>query len=301
MMQPFRLPVSTNTRGSLFILCSAATFPVMGALVKFLSNDFHPLELAFFRCLFGGVVLIPFFVRRPTAIMTSRRGIHLFRGILGVISMWTGFTALALLPLAEAVTLGFTRVLFLIPLAVLILGDRVDLPRWIATIVGFGGIVLMVNPSTTDLPAAGVALSLGSALIIAGVKLTVKALTETEGTLTIQLWFAGFSTLATFVPALYVWRWPEPHEFLLLLAIGAAGTLGQVFTVLGLRGVQASVVMPVDYTRLIFATFYGFLLFGHLPGAATIAGAGVIVVATLYIAQRGERVETTRLGLIKRR
>lgn len=79
MMRPFRLPVSTNTRGSLYILCSAATFPVMGALVKFLSTDFHPLELAFFRCLFGGVVLIPFFLRRPTAIVTSRRGMSTLR------------------------------------------------------------------------------------------------------------------------------------------------------------------------------------------------------------------------------
>ncbi|MCY4430054.1 MAG: DMT family transporter, partial [Rhodospirillales bacterium] len=209
--------------------------------------------------------------------------------------------ALSLLPLAEAVTLGFTRILFLIPLAVLILGDRVDLPRWIATLIGFGGIVLMVDPSDTDLPAGGVALALGAALIVAGVKLTVKALAETEATLTIQLWFAGFATLATLVPALFVWRWPEPFELLLLLAIGGAGTLGQVFTVLGLRGVQPSAVMPVDYTRLIFATFYGFLLFGQLPAAATITGACVIVAATLFIARRGERVATAQLGLIRRR
>ena len=300
-MRGLRMPVSAHLRATLFILCSAATFPVMGALVKYLSTDFHPLELAFFRCLFGGVVLIPFFLRRPAAAVTRRPGLHLFRGALGVVAMWTGFTALSLLPLAEAVTLGFTRILFLIPLAVLIFGDRVDLPRWIATLVGFGGIVLMVDPAGTDLPAGGVALALGSALIIAGVKLTVKALAETEATLTIQLWFAGFSTLATLVPALFVWRWPEPFELLLLLAIGGAGTLGQVFTVLGLRGVQPSAVMPVDYTRLIFATFYGFLLFGQLPAAATITGACVIVAATLFIARRGERVATAELGLIRRR
>ncbi len=301
MIPTLPLRLSANGRAGLFILCSAATFPVMGALVKYLSTDFHPLELAFFRCLFGGVVLIPFFLRRPEAAATSRPGMHLFRGFLGVVSMWVGFTALSLLPLAEAVTLGFTRILFLIPLAVLILGDRVDPARWIATLVGFGGIVLMVNPTTTDLPAAGVALALAGALTIAGVKLTVKALADTEGTLTIQLWFAAFSTLATFVPALFVWRWPEGHELLLLLAIGAIGTLGQVFTVLGLRGVQPSAVMPIDYTRLIFATFYGFLLFGDLPGPATIAGAGVIVLATLFIARRSETIETTRLGLIRRR
>ena len=300
-MRGLGMPVSAHQRATLFILCSAATFPVMGALVKYLSTDFHPLELAFFRCLFGGVVLIPFFLRRPAAIVTARPGMHLFRGVLGVIAMWTGFTALSLLPLAEAVTLGFTRILFLIPLAVLILGDRVDLPRWIATLIGFGGIVLMVDPSDTDLPAGGVALALGAALIVAGVKLTVKALAETEATLTIQLWFAGFATLATLVPALFVWRWPEPFELLLLLAIGGAGTLGQVFTVLGLRGVQPSAVMPVDYTRLIFATFYGFLLFGQLPAAATITGACVIVAATLFIARRGERVATAQLGLIRRR
>ncbi len=297
MKRNLRLPVSTQARAAFFILCSAATFPVMGALVKFLSTDFHPLQLAFFRCLFGGVVLVPFFLRRPAAVITARPRLHILRSALGVVSMWTGFTALSLLPLAEAVTLGFTRILFLIPLAVLILGDRVDLPRWTATLIGFGGIILMVNPSGADLPAAGVALALGSALIIAGVKLTVKALAETEATLTIQLWFAGLSTLATLLPALIVWHWPEPLELLLLLAIGGAGTLGQVFTVIGLRGVQPSAVMPVDYTRLIFATFYGFLLFGQLPGAATIAGAGIIVAATLYIVRRDERATAARRGL----
>ncbi len=301
MKRRVRIPVSAHTRAALFILCSAATFPVMGALVKFLSTDFHPLELAFFRCLFGGVVLIPFFLRRPAAIVTARPKLHLLRCGLGVVSMWTGFAALALLPLAEAVTLGFTRILFLIPLAVLILGDRVDLTRWLATLAGFGGIVLMVDPSNANLPVTGVALALGSALIIAGIKLTVKALAETEATLTIQLWFAGFSTPATLIPALFVWRWPEPLELLLLLAVGGAGTLGQVFTVLGLRGVQPSAVMPVDYTRLIFATFYGFLLFGQLPGITTILGAGIIVAATLCIVRRSERGAAAHLGLIRRR
>lgn len=283
-----RLPA--NARGALFILCGAATFPVMGALVKLLSSDLHPFELAFFRCLFGGLVLLPFLARRPRAVLTRRPGMHLLRGVLGVTAMLSGFTALSLLPLAEAVTLGFTRVLFLIPLAVVILGDDVDAPRWIATLAGFGGIALMAGPAGEGLAALGVLLALFSAVVVAGVKLTVKVLAETEGTLAIQAWFAAISTAATLVPALLVWRTPDAGEFLLLLAIGAAGTLGQVFTVLGLRGSQATVVMPVDYTRLVFAALYGYLLFGDLPTTGTVAGAGVIVAATLYVTRRGERV-----------
>ncbi len=295
------LYLSTNAKGSLFILCAAATFPVMGALVKLLSGNIHPFEIAFFRCLFGAMVLLPFLVRNPRAMITHRPGMHLLRGAIGIAAMLLGFTALSLLPLAEVTTLGFTRVLFLIPLAVLLLGDEVDAPRWIATAVGFGGIVLMVGPTGSEATTLGVALALASSLLVAGVKLTVKMLTETEGTLAIQAWFGAISTTVALVPAFLVWRTPDVWELLLLLAVGVAGTLGQVFTVLGLRGSQATAVMPVDYTRLIFATIYGFFLFGDLPTVWTIAGAIVIAFATLYITRRGERIREEKLPPIRSR
>ena len=115
-----------NIKGSLYILLAAATFPAMGALVKLISYELHPFVIAFFRSFFGLVLILPLILKENTNILkTNKLYIHLIRGILGVGAMLTGFYALSILPLASAISIGYTRVLFLIPLAVIILGEKV--------------------------------------------------------------------------------------------------------------------------------------------------------------------------------
>ena len=131
--------LSPNVKGFIFILLASATFPIMGTTVKYLTSELHPFQIAFFRCIFGFMIIIPLIIRNnPSKIFNTKRyPMHLLRGLLGVGAMMAGFTALSMLPLATAVTLGFTRILFLVPLAILLLGEKPGYVRILLILVGF--------------------------------------------------------------------------------------------------------------------------------------------------------------------
>ena len=113
----------------------------------------------------------------------------------------------------------------------------------------------------------------------------IKYLSSTESTLTIQIWFGIISTIGTVLPAILVWETPSNKNFLLLFCIGALGLIAQILTIKGLRIGQATVVMPVDYSRLIFASTYGLILFGEIPTWNTLIGAFFIIITCIYINQ----------------
>jgi drug/metabolite transporter (DMT)-like permease len=236
-------------------------------------------------CAFGLAVVLPFVIRRgaPGEVLRTRRlGGHLLRAVLGLGAMLGAFYALTRMPLADAVTLTFTQPLFTIPLAAVALGERIPARRWAATAAGFVGVVIMVGPSGAGYGFAAV-VALAAAFLIACVRIQVKRLVETERPLTILLYFGLFSSLLSLGPALAVWRAPSAGELVLLFLVGALGALGQTFAIRGLSAGEASAVMPFDYTRLLFATAFGYALFADLPGPETVAGAAVIVASTLFL------------------
>ncbi|HEX6979777.1 MAG TPA: DMT family transporter [Alphaproteobacteria bacterium] len=276
----------SNVRGALWMLLAALSFSTMDACIKLLGQHMHALEIAFFRCVFGGLAVVPFVLRAGVGILrTGRWGGHLARGLTGYTAMALGFYAVTHLPLADATALSFTRPLFTIVLAVIFLHEIVRWRRWTATIVGFAGVVIMVRPGVATIDVATVAAAT-SALFVAAVGVQVKRLATTERPETIIFYFTLISSLLSLGPALYVWRTPTPLELGGLMLIGGLGSLGQYFTIRSYRLAEATAVDPVDYARLVFATFYGFVLFGNLPDRWTIAGALVIVASTLYITRR---------------
>ena len=118
--------LNPNIKGFLFILLASATFPIMGTIVKYLTAELHPFQIAFFRCFFGLIILLPIIIKNnPYKILnTNRLHLHIYRGLLGIGAIMAGFTALSMMPLATAVTLGYTRILFLVPLAMIFLGEK---------------------------------------------------------------------------------------------------------------------------------------------------------------------------------
>ena len=128
--------LNPNIKGFLFILLASATFPIMGTIVKYLTVELHPFQIAFFRCFFGLIILLPIVIKNnPYKILnTNRLHLHIYRGLLGIGAIMAGFTALSLMPLATAVTLGYTRILFLVPLAMIFVGEKPGLLRIILII-----------------------------------------------------------------------------------------------------------------------------------------------------------------------
>lgn len=284
------LALPANVRGALWILAASVLFSVMAAMVKTVGARLDSFQIAFFRCVFGLVVILPFMAKAgPQVFRTRRLPMHVLRALAGVTAMFCGFYSITHLPLADATAISFAKPLFMIVLAVLFLGEVVRWRRWTATVVGFVGVLIMINPGENGLNPA-MAAALAGTLCVAVVVVLVKRLSTTEAPLTILFTFGVVSTLVSAVPAAFVWQMPTGIELVLLILIGSLGAAGQSCAIRGFRVGEATAVVPFDYSRLLFAGALGYVLFGDVPTTNTLAGAALIVASTLYIALREARL-----------
>lgn len=284
-----RPPLPDVVRAALWMTAFAATYAGTGTLVRLCSHDLHPFEITFFRNLFGIGLMAPLFLRAgPGALRTGRFKLHLFRATVGLIAMLCTFAAMSLIPLAEATALTFTAPLFATIGAAVVLRETVRLRRWTATVVGFIGMLIILRPGTAAIsPYASVALA--AAFFMAISMLTVKSLSRTETATTMVLIMILIQTPASLVPALFVWHWPAPGTWALLVVLGIVATAGQLLMVRAFSSADASVVLPFDFFRLIFISIAGFVFFEERPDVWTWVGAAVIFSSSLYIAHRESR------------
>lgn len=265
---------------------SAAAFAVMMALVRLVSGEIHPFEAAFFRNALGLVFLAPWLMANGIGVLhVGRLPVHLLRAGFGLCAMLLLFTALSRLPLAEATALTFTAPLFATIGAAVVLGERVRRRRWIATCVGFLGALIVLRPGAAVInPASFIALS--AAVFIAAAMLSIKSLSKTEHPNAIVLIMGLLMTPASLVPAAFVWTWPSMETWGWLILMGFAATVGQVCLTRAFAAAEASAVLPLDFSRLVFVSLLGYLMFAEMPDRWTLVGASLIVAATVYIAHR---------------
>ncbi|MFQ5682580.1 MAG: DMT family transporter [Candidatus Binatia bacterium] len=275
-----------NLRGALWVILAATLLTIMGVMVKQLGRDLHTFEIVFFRCVIGAVLMAPFILRAGlNSLRTQRPGLHALRVSMGITAMACVFYAYAHMPFAEAVAIIYSRPLFAVALAILLLGETVGWRRISAAVMGFLGVLIMVRPGTAAFdPASLVAVA---AAVMAGcLAVIIKRLSRTETTTTIVMWFTVGGAAISFVPTLIIWSTPTIEQWALLFLIGALGVAGQLALTRGFSTGETSFVTPFDYMRLVFATFFGFLLFGEVPDIWAIVGALVIVGSGYYIARR---------------
>jgi drug/metabolite transporter (DMT)-like permease len=284
-----RLP--RNARGALWMLASAVTFTVMTMLIKYLGTDYSPALQTFYRQLAGLIVLLPVILPNPRQVFrTTRPGILLFRSGAGTIGMILAFYAYQKLPLADANALSFTRTLWLVPLAAFVLKETVGPRRVSATIVGFLGALLMLQPQAQGEAGWPAAAALASSLLFAFTVTGMKVMTRDHTTLTLMAWSAVLGFVLAIPAALFVWRWPTLGDFGLLCAMGVLGTITQACYINGMAEGDAAAMAPIDYTRLVFAVILGYALFRDVPNAMTMLGAGVVMASTIYITLREARL-----------
>ncbi len=284
-----RLPASA--KGALWMTTGAGFFAIVTGMIRYLSEDLHPFEIAFFRNFFGLMFMVPWLMRVGLMRLRTRRvRLYTVRGLTGMLAMLTWFYALSLMPLADAVALSFTSPLFATAGAALFLAERVGLRRWSATVVGLVGamMILRPGPGTFDLAAA---LVLVSAAAMAATALMIKELSRTEPVDAMVIYMVLYMTPLTFVPALIVWQTPDWEQLVWLLALAAVGTLGNISATRAFAAAEASALFPYDFVRLPFTALIGFFAFAQVPDRWTWIGAGVIALSSLYIAHREARLE----------
>jgi drug/metabolite transporter (DMT)-like permease len=283
-----RLPA--NVEGALWVLASAVAFTAMTTLVKYLGEGYSASLQTFYRQASGVLVLSPWILKNPVkAFKTTRPGVLLFRASAGTLAMILSFYAYQRLPLTDANALSFTRSLWLVPLAALILHEKIGPARIAAAVVGFGGVLLMLQSLAQQGHAAfGLAqmAALASAFLFAFTIAGMKVVMRDNSVLVVLVWSAVLGLVAAIPPALLSWRWPGPHDLMLLGIMGAFAVATQAFYTKGVQLGDAAAIAPIDYTRLVFATAAGFLLFHEVPGVLTLVGAAIVVAASLFITWR---------------
>lgn len=282
----FWLALSGNTRGILWFLAASVSFSAMAVCIKILGRTLSVWEISVVRSLFAVLILSPILLRTGLSIWKTRHfGFHMVRSLLGMCAMVLFFYAVSHLDIALVSGLGFTRVLFVIVLAMLFLGEVVPLSRMVAITIGFVGVLICLQLGSAQFnPWTFCALAF--ALVTAIIATLVKRMTLTEAPLTIVAWTYVLMGIFSLGPALIVWQGPTFEELCLLLLMAVGNILGQTAIVHGLRAGEVTVCAPFDYTRLLFAGLFGYMFFAEVPGLTTWIGSGVIVASTLYITLR---------------
>lgn len=222
---------------------------------------------------------------------TTRLRGHVSRAMTGGVGMILNFAAPTLLPLAVAATLGFTAPMFAVLLSFFILREQVGPWRWMATVLGLAGVLIVSDPHRMSIPPLGLAAGLGAAIMVALISIQIRDLSRTEHPIAIVIWFSIFTGPIMLIASLFTtWNLAGP-DVLLLLAIGIVGTLGQICLTFSLQlGAVASVIV-MDYSALLWSTLLGWLVFAALPPAALWLGAPLIIAAGLVIIWR-ERLQS---------
>ena len=275
-----RLP--PNTRGALFMICGAISATLMFTTVKLLGDRFDSVQIVFFRAVFGVAVAAPVLMRRGgRGFRTGHLRLQVGTGVLGAIALIGTFFALTRLELADVTVVMFTRPMFLLLLAMLFLGEAMRAGRWLATLTGFVGVLVIVKP-TGIVEAAALAVIM-SALLSAVMVVFIKKMAAADGP-DIQLFYFNLTmAVVLVVPSVLVWTTPSWADLALLLFVGVFGASNATFNVFALRVGEATAVSPFDYIRLIFAALIGFLLFSEIPDSWFWLGSAMIVAANIYI------------------
>jgi drug/metabolite transporter (DMT)-like permease len=274
-----------------FVILMTITFSSLDASAKYFTTELPLWVLLWGRYFFNFLFVALFFLRGAPAEIIHTRNIKLqiLRSILLVASTLTFWLALMFLPLADCTVILFVSPLLVTMLAAPLLGERVDRHRWAAVILGFVGMMVVMRPGFTIFDWVSI-LPLITAFFYAGVQISTRILGRTEGALTTLLYSSAGGVIICTIGVLFFWVTPSIEQWLVLGLMGFLGALGHYLMIKAYKIAPASLLVPFDYTTLIWATILGFAVFGDLPDTWTVLGAIIIMSSGLYLIRRESRL-----------
>lgn len=287
--------LSGNLKGAVLIGFAAFGFALMTLLIKMAGERLHVTQILLVRQGIMMLIVMPKVIDHfPGCLKTSRLDLQVLRVAFALVAMLCGFYAVIHMPLADAVAIGFAKSFFVTIFAILILHETVGMRRWAAVGIGFVGVLVMMQPGSTGFDPNSILALIGAAA--AGlVMVIIRKLSATDEPVTILSYQAFLVGLCIAIPAIIYWQAPTVWEWALLIGIGVISYGAQMLNIYAYKFGEASVLASLDYVRLLYATFFGWLVFETLPGPYTWAGAVVIIGASLYTVQR-ERLKDQKLA-----
>ena len=272
-----------------FMLVAVFLFALNSAAGKWLVAKYPVGEFMLIRSSFTLLFLSPFIWHTGSSAFANapRPGLQVLRVVLSSLEVAMFFWAVSYLPLADTTTFYLAGPIYVTALSVLLLRERVGWRRWTAVLVGFTGVVIALRPSASSftLPAL---IALAGSMTYALVMITTRMLRQTNDIMLMTTYFIGAVGFGL-ASAPFGWITPSGYDLLCLAGVGISNIVAQFSVIRSLKLASASVVVPYQYTLIVWSVVFGWQMFGELPDGWTIAGAAIIVAAGLYIFWR-ERV-----------
>lgn len=275
-------------RGILLMVAAIGIFVAMDTIAKYLAQWYPVPGLIWARYVINLAILLAWFAARGELhrIRTARPGIQFARGLLLASATFFYFSALRVLPIADAAAISFVLPLFVAVLAVPMLGERLDLPRAVAIFVGMAGALMIVRPGSTVFTAYSL-LPVAMAVCNALYQILTRKVAGMEHPLTSLIWGAIVGAVLFSAVAPFAWATPQTaFHWALLGVIGLFASIGHYLLIRAYDYANATLLAPYTYTAMVWAIALGFAVFGHLPDGWSVGGMAVIVASGLFLAGR---------------
>ena len=278
--------LTQNQLGFLYMFLSVCAFSFMDLIVKW--SDNYPVgEVIFFRGFFG---LIPIFLLIPRERLrnfyqTKRHKLHFQRCLSGLIALIAIFIALRKLPLATVVSISFAAPIFITIMSIFFLNEKVGMYRWLAVLVGFIGIVFITEPNLNSFNIYylyPIIFCIG----LSYVAIVIRRLSLTEPIWLIGFYFSFTIMMTSFLTLPYGWIMPSLKDFILLSLVGILGGAANLLLTQSYKFSEVSLVSPLKYLSLLFAIFFGYLIWNEIPSYKTLVGASLVILSSIIIFRR---------------
>ncbi|MCS6946482.1 MAG: DMT family transporter [Steroidobacteraceae bacterium] len=275
-------------RGVILMLAAVGVFALMDALLKDLSGRYPALQVTGLR----GLASLPFLLlpliwrRRLAQLRPVRWHLHLLRGALGVVMLWTFVLAVRQQPLTMVYSIYMLAPLLIVALAALLLRERVDAVHWIAIAIGLAGVIVILRPDVDGVVSLGALAALVSTASYAFAVLLVRRMVRTETSDAIAFWFLAIIGTVCMLLAIPLWRPILSGDWAVIALVGLLGAIAQLLITEAFRHAPAATVAPYEYTALLWGAALDWLVWRSLPGAHVFGGAALIAGAGLAVWHR---------------
>ncbi len=278
--------LSKNQLGFLYMFLSVCAFSLMDLIIKWTAD--YPLgQVVFFRGFFG--IVFYFFVIPKNRInnfyQTKRAFLHFLRCFVGLIAMVAIFIALRNLPLATVVSISFAAPIFTTIFSIFFLSERVGIYRWLAVVIGFVGILIITEPGFESLNIYYI-FPIIFCIGLSYVAIAIRQLSSTEPVWLISLNFSIVITIAGLCTLPYGWKIPSFIDFFVLSLVGLFGGIANLWLSQSYKFSEVSLVTPLKYLGLVFAIFFGYLIWGEVPSLKSLIGGLLVILSSIIIFRR---------------
>ena len=275
------------------MLISVFLFSAMDVIFKILVENYSSMQVVFFRCALSMPLFLAWvLLTGPRQLKTDYPFGQLARGLLGLGMLYATGECFREMQLADAYALFFASPLLITLLSGPLLGEPAGMARIVASVVGFSGVLIVLNPSVDRWLGYGATMGMIAVVLYAISSLLLRRLGRRDSTVSITFWFIFLVGLGAGLLSIPGWKHVDSDDWLLLVALALTGTGGQILITAAFRRAPATIVAPFDYTHMLWAVIFGYLLWGYLPGLQTWVGSAVLVLSGLFILYRENRAAT---------